>query len=572
MDILSYLLVLILFAFVGGVIAKYFKQPPVVGYLVSGLILGNILSGQTHEIVEFLSELGVVLLLFTLGLEFSWEKLKKVARVAIGGAVIQILVTTGISTILISRFGFDLYPSLFMAAAFSLSSTAVVVKILSERNELDTLAGEIMVAWLVVQDLAVLPMMVILPTIGTELTSGIFTTTSMILILHKLFFASLILYVAIWLGKSLIPKLVARIASLNNRELLLVGVFGITVAGALMTQLLGLSSALGAFLAGLLIASSTQQHAVFSEIRPLRDLFALLFFATLGFLMPQGFFLAHLPLLLLITVGIVIIKFIVVLLLTLFLGYHAKTSFLVGMGLIEVGEFAFILSRVGYSTGVVNEEVHAVIISVALLSILVMPPLFLTTPTWYQWVRDLSKSHFRRLYIRLFTGQEHSDTLPELPYQNHVVLCGYGRVGKYIGRALTMSGIPYVVVEYNHTKAHDLRKKGIEVIYGDPADIDILDFAQVDRARAVIVAIPDYHTQEEVIRNSLKLNKDIKIYCRTHHEDDQKLLRDLGVTEVVQPEFAAALTITEKILKLFGQKEKNYSGKMIRLKIEHGGG
>lgn len=571
MDLLSYLLVLILAAFTCGVVAKYLKQPPVIGYLVSGLILGNIFTGQTHETVEFLSELGVVLLLFTLGLEFSWDKLKKVARVAVGGAVIQILLTTVFSILLISRFGYGIYQSLFMAAAFSLSSTAVVVKILSERNELETLAGEIMVAWLVVQDLAVLPMMIILPTIGTELTTGAFTSSSFFFILHKLFLASLILYVAIWLGKSIVPKLVSRIAALNNRELLLVGVFGIAVAGALMTQLLGFSTALGAFLAGLLIASSTQQHAVFSEIRPLRDLFSLLFFATLGFLMPQGFFFSHLPLLILITLGVVVIKFLVVLVLTLYLGYHAKTSFLVGMGLIEVGEFAFILSRVGYTTGVINEEVHAIIISVALLSILVMPPLFLTAPTWYGLVRDLSKLHFRRLYIRFFTGQDNTN-IPELPFSNHVVLCGYGRVGKYIGRALTMSGIPYVVVEFNHNKAKELRKKGIEAIYGDPADRDILDYAQVDRARAVVVTIPDYHTQEEVVRNSLKLNRDVKIYCRTHHEDDQKLLRDLGVTEVVQPEFAAALTITEKILKLFGQKEKEYEGKISRLKIEHGVG
>lgn len=572
MDILSYLLVLILAAFLGGVLAKLLKQPPVVGYLISGLVLGNLFSGQTHEIVEFLSELGVVLLLFTLGLEFSWDKLRKVARVAVGGAVIQIILTTSLSAFFISHFGFSVYHSVFMAAAFSLSSTAVVVKMLAERGELDSLSGEIMIAWLIVQDLAVLPLMILLPTIGEQLSSSGFTSASFLVLLHKLLLSTLVLYTVVWLGRSVIPKMVGKLALLNSRELLLVGVFGISIAGALMTQVLGLSTALGAFLAGLLIASSSQTHAVFSEVRPLRDLFALLFFATLGFLVPQGFFLSHFPLILLITLIVVCIKFLVVLFLTLYLGSHAKTSFLVGVGLVEVGEFAFILSRVGLTTGVVTEEVHGMIISVALLSILFMPPLFLMAPTLYGKIRDLSKIHFRPLYALFFAAPEHKDTLPELPFKDHVVVCGYGRVGKYIGRALTMSGIPYLVVEYDQKKAIELREKGIETVYGDPADIDILDYAQVDKARAVVIAIPDYHTQSEVIKNSLKLNKKVKIYCRTHKESDQKLLYDLGVTEVVQPEFAAALSITDKILKSFGQKEKDIEGKMVRLKIEHGVG
>jgi CPA2 family monovalent cation:H+ antiporter-2 len=256
--------------------------------------------------------------------------------------------------------------------------------------------------------------------------------------------------------------------------------------------------------------------------------------------------------------------------LTLYLGYHAKTSFIVSLGLIEVGEFAFVLARVGLSETVITSDVYGMILSVALLSILIMPPLFLAAPVLYLRLKNYSKTKLPPLYTRFFARYEHHDLLEELPYKDHVVLCGYGRVGKYVGRALDMAGIPYVVVEYNQQKARELKDKGIKVVYGDPADIDILDYAQVDKARAVVVAIPDLHTQRMVVENSLHLNKDVKIYCRTHHEEHQAILKDLGVTSIIQPEFEASLSVTDKILSLFGKKPKDISGKITRLKIEHG--
>lgn len=571
LEILGYLLLLISAAFVGGTLLKTLKQPPVVGYLLAGLTLG-ILLGDKHvqAPIAVLSELGIVLLLFTLGLEFSWSRLRKVARIAVFGGIAQIVATTVIATVFISQLGFSLYAALFMAMAFSLSSTAVVVKILADRGELDTLPGEIMVAWLIVQDLAVLPIIIILPSLGRELQLIPLSSSSLLLLLQQIGLAVTVLVSVIISGRIVVPRIVEKIAALNSRELLLVGVFGIAVAGALLTQKFGLSAALGAFLAGVLISQSAQTHAVFSEIRPLRDIFALLFFTTLGVMLPQGFFFSHFGQILAVTVGVTLIKFIVVAILTLYLGYHARTSFLVGVGLIEVGEFAFILSSIGLTEGVITLETHGMILSVALMSILIMPPLFLTAPLWYRRIRDLTKEQFRPLYVRFFAGVEHRDTLPELPYKDHVVLCGYGRVGKYIGRALEMTQIPYVVIEYNHDKARILREQGVTAIYGDPADIDILDYAQVDKARAVVIAIPDLHTQSQVITNSLTLNKNVDIFCRTHHESDQKHIKALGVTAVIQPEFEAALSITDKILKSFGQKEEDIEGKVSRLKIEHG--
>lgn len=571
LTILVNLLVLVGAALVGGILLKSIKQPPIIGYLLAGVVLG-ILFGSTitSETVAFLSELGIILLLFTLGLEFSLTRLKKVAKVAVWGALLQIILTVVLSTLVIHLLNFSLFHAFFMAAAFSLSSTAIVVKLLSDRGELDSLPGEIMVAWLVVQDLAVLPMIVLLPTFGKIAQSGIVTGEVIVDLGKNLVVATVVLGGVLLAGKKVVPLFISGVASYNSRELLLVSVFGTAVAGALLTQVLGLSAALGAFLAGLLIAESTQQYAVFSEVRPLRDLFVLMFFATLGLLLPSGFIFAHFPQILLITVFVVALKFLVVGILSLYLGVHAKTSFIISIGLIEVGEFAFVLSKVGLDGGAIDETVYGMILSVALLSILVMPPLFLAAPALYTRLKRYTKHKMNPLYIRFFGQYEHKDLLEQLPYKNHVVLCGYGRVGRYVGRALEMEKIPYIVIEYNQHKAESLKAKGLKVVYGDPSDIDILDYAQVDFAKAVVVAIPDFHTQQQVIANSLTLNKDVQIYCRTHHEEDQAQLKSFGVAAVIQPEFEAALSITDKLLKTFGTKPKDIEGKVTRLKIEHG--
>lgn len=570
-SVLLYLLLLLIAAFVGGSLFKAIKQPPVVGYLVAGLVLGIVFGDVgTRGEIEFLSELGVVLLLFTLGLEFSLNRLKKVARVAIFGGILQIMSTILFGTFFIRQFGFDFYSSLFMAAAFSLSSTAVVVKLLTDRGEMDTLPGEILIAWLIIQDLAVLPMMILLPTLGKELAVGNVTTAGLLSLGQNVAFVAAILVGLVLLGREVVPRVISKVAALNSRELLLLTVFGVAVAGGLATQLMGLSAAIGAFLAGLLIAESAHEHAVFTEIRPLRDLFALLFFTTLGLILPGGFLFTHFGQIVGIVGLIMLVKLIIVVILTLYLGYHAKTSLLVGVGLVEVGEFAFILARVGLAEKVVSLDVYSLILSVTLVSILFLPPLFTLAPRLYLYARNASKKHFPPLYLRLFAHLEHKDTLEELPFADHVVLCGYGRVGRYIGRALTMAKIPFIVIEYNHHKARELKEEGIPVVYGDPADVDILDFAQVDHARAVVIAIPDLHTQEMVITGSKQLNKKIQIFCRTHHEDHQKILKALGAENIIQPEFEAALSITQKILKNFGTKEGEIEGKLSRLKLEHG--
>jgi CPA2 family monovalent cation:H+ antiporter-2 len=570
-DILMYLLILLAAAFIGGSFSKSIKQPPVVGYLMSGLILG-LLFGNTFKVVtiDFLAELGIVLLLFTLGLEFPLDRFKKSGMTIVSAAIIQVLLTIIILSLLITRFSFDFYAALFMATAFSMSSTAIIVKILSDKDEMETHPSQVLITWTVTQDLIVLPLLVILPTLGKELFQSSFNFIIIFNLFKNLLVAGVVLFVVLLLGRKWVPYIINKVTALNNRELLLVAILLITITFGWFTQILGFSIEIGSFLMGIMIARSAQNHAVFSEIRPLRDIFAMLFFVTLGLLIPSGFIFTNFLQIFEITLLVIVFKFILCLILLFYLGFHARTSFFVSMGLINVGEFAFVLARMGLNKNLISQHVFGLIISVALLSILLFPPLFLSTGTIYQNLRDLIKKRWNKLYISVFSGVEYNESLNQILLKDHVVLCGYGRVGKYIGRALEMMQIPYIVIEYNHQKMQELKKNGIQVVYGDPSDRDILDYAQVDFAKAVVIAIPDLHSQSQIITNSLSLNKDIQIFCRTHKEGNQKLLKALGATYIIQPEFEASLSITDKLLKLFGISGEDINGKLIRLKIEHG--
>lgn len=540
----------------GGTIARVFKQPTILGYIAAGVLMGNIAFGIIdHTTLRLIAEVGVTLLLFTLGVEFSFLRLKKVLRSIFFPAMLQILVSFIALLVLSVGLGIGLLPSLFIAAAFSLSSTAVVVKVLSERGELETVPGEVSTGWLVIQDIAVIPIMILLPTIA----SG----GNVLLLLRGVIVAVVIIVVVLILGKHGIPKLLSAAASVGSREILLLTTVALVFICAVLFYAAGLSAALGAFIAGLIIAETSQNHAIFAEVRPLRDLFAVVFFVTLGMSIPLSVVVGFLPMILLFLLVVMIGKWFVVYGLLRFVGYHQKTAFLVGVSLTQVSEFGFVIAGVGTGLGVLTPDQNTILIAVIFGTLLVSTPIIASGHAVYYW--------FTRNVVR-----KHDLVLPDeddqYPIEKHIVICGYGRVGKYIGRALEMAQIPFLVVDYNHQTVKTLRAKGINVVYGDPADRDVLDFAQVDLARAIIIAIPDRHTQELIIGHAQTLNRRIKIICRSHHEEDQARLKSLGVTTIIQPEFEAAVTIVERLLPEFGVSPDDISGKVARLKIEHGMG
>lgn len=564
-------LILVLFtAFVSGFLAKKLRQPLLTGYILGGVLIGSLASQffQFGQDLGTLAEIGVAFLMFTLGVEFSWTRLKKISSGIVFATVVQILGMILLGLLIFPRFGFDFYSSIFLGSVFSLSSTAVVVKILSDRGEIDSLSGEITVGWLLLQDLAVLPMVVLLPAILTNGKEGAGFLPSLIIFLQAMFKAGVLLALVFILGKRVMPFLTEKILKTHSRELLLLAVVSFCLILAFGTASLGLSFALGAFLAGFLVAEVGVSQAIFAEVRPLRDIFAVIFFVTLGFLLNPQFLFSHAGMIFSFSLLVIILKLIVVLALILYLGYHTKTAFLTGLSLTSVGEFAFVLGQMGLKNSLITEEVNLTIVSVALLTLIVSPWLIGLAPFVY---RELKLRSTRWKILENFFNQFDKKPLPEsLPLENHVVICGFGRVGKYIGRALQMAKIPFIVVDYNHQMIKSLKEEGLNVVYGDPSEIDVLDFAQVDKAKAVIIAIPDRQTQEMAIVNAQSLRPGIKIICRTHHEEDQARLRALRVETIIQPEFEAALSIVHRLLQDFGASQEEIDGKIKRLKIEHG--
>jgi len=551
-------------ALVGGFLAKKIRQPAVVGYLAVGVLISFLTSKffPVKSLLSFLAEIGVALLMFTLGLELSLDYLKRVKTVAIWGASIQILLLIILSIFILPAFGFDFYSSLFMGCAFSLSSTAIVVKLLSEKGEVSTLPGEIMFGWLLVQDLAVLPMVAILPAIAN-------VDASFTLIGLNILKTLAILVVVLFLGRTLAPKFISKLANFGSRELLLIGVVSMCLLTAIFTSALGLSLALGAFLAGLIISKSSENHAIFSEIRPLRDLFSIIFFVSLGMFLNPYFLISHLLIILGISLLVILVKMIVIMVLVFYLGYHAKTSILVSMGLVQVGEFAFILSRLGLSGGLIQENVYSIILSVALITIFITPWFINSAPKLYFRLQKATK-RFPKLHQRLFTQVDKFRKDEGLDLSGHVVVCGHGRVGSWLARALQLLEVPYIVIDYNHQTVMKLKKQGVMALYGDPADIDVLNYAQVDRAKVLVMAIPDQATQEIILANCQTLNPNIKIISRIHQAEALSRLKTLGVSCLIQPEFEAALSIIHRVLQFLGVDKEEVNGKIKRLKIEHG--
>lgn len=558
-------------ALIGGYAAVVFRIPTIVGYLLSGIISSVIFPQITQSSnISTLSEVGVALLMFSLGVEFSFRRLLRVKEVVVVGGVLQILIFTILVLAVFKLMNFDFYSAIFMASVFSLSSTAVVVKILNERGEIATHPAEIMVGWLLIQDLAVLPLTIFLPAIG-EVFIGVSSSSPLILVglaLSKILFFT---YVLLILGKKMVPAFLDRVARTNSRELLLLSVFSMCLVFAFGSKAFGFSFVLGAFLAGILVSQSSENHAIFAQVRPLRDVFSIIFFVSLGLLFSPLFFFDNLFKILGITLLVIFIKFIIVFVLNNSLKQHLKVSFTVAVGLVQVGEFAFVLSRDAVAKSFISSDIYNFILSVALITILLTPIIFKYSEKVFFKFKSVIRKRMPNQYDKIFGAYKiEKESAVGLLYSNHVVLCGHGRVGHQISRILDLAKVPYVVVDYDLGVVNKLRDSGVDVVYGDPSDIDVLDYAEVDKAQSVVVAVADRHSQEMIIENSLKLNPRVNIICRSHFEEDKNKLLTLGAKSVVQPEFEAGLSIAYKLLEYFGYSRDESLSFLKLLRTETG--
>ncbi len=533
MGLATDIILIIVFAFFCGLVAQRIGQPLILGYILAGVLLGPYTDGLTvagvHE-VELLAEIGVALLLFALGLEFSFKDLKPVKLVALIGTPLQMLLTLVLGFIVGHYMGLDWKASLWLGALASFSSTMVLLKTLMNQGWLGTLSSKVMIGMLIVQDLAVVPMMIILPELNDP-----------VLGLPKLGFAALkaglFLTAMFFLGTRLLPWLMGHIVRLGSHELFLLAIAAIGLGVGYVTYLAGLSFAFGAFVAGMVLSESDFGHQALSDIIPLRDIFGLLFFSSVGMLFDPMFLVNHLSEVLWLLVVLCAGKGLIFAVLSRFFGYRNVVPLAVGLGLFQIGEFSFVLARLGLSTGSIDHELHSLILTVTIISMVLTPIVSGQTARLYG------------LRNRLFPKEEleSANILPE-GLSDHIIILGAGRVGLQIEQILKRFGLTLVVVELDHRRFEEAKKAGIPSVYGDASQEIVLEAAGLSRAAQIIVTVPDLVTIRTIIQTAKGSNPNPDIIVRSSTHKHLYDMKEMGADEAVLPELEASLEMARQSL------------------------
>jgi CPA2 family monovalent cation:H+ antiporter-2 len=543
MGIAADIALILVAGFLGGLVAHRLGQPPLVGYIVAGIVVGpNTIGPSVLEIhdIELLAEIGVALLLFALGLEVAFRDLKPVWKVAVIGGTIQILLTIafgyGIGR---GLFGMAPQPAVWFGALVSLSSTMVVLRTLIAQGVLETLASRVMIGILIVQDLAVVPLLILLPTLGD--VRGSLPVLGRAVIEAAVFLAAMIV-----VGTKLMPGLLRMIARWRSRELFLVGVVTIAVGIGYGTYLFGLSFAFGAFVAGMVLSESEFSHQALSDVIPLRDVFGLLFFASAGMLFDPVFLVQNLAQVAAAVALVMAGKAVILGSLTRLFGYGNMAPLIVALGMSQVGEFSFVLAREGLRLGHLTRDVYALALTTALVSMAMTPILQKTAGPAY------------RLWRRLVPQERPLGTfpVPEHDLDDHVVVVGYGRTGRAAVEVMARTGVPYVVIESDHARCGDCSRSG-PAIWGDASRQPILHAARLDRARLLLVTVPDIAGIRLIVREAREMRNDVRILARAQSPGNLAELRALGVDDVVQPEFEAGLEMVRQVLARYGFPPKD---------------
>ena len=524
-------------AAVGGLLAALLKQPVLLGYLIAGVVVGPAGLGLIKELVqvETLAQFGVAFLLFALGVEFSFSELRKVQAISLGGGGLQILLTIGITALASLGLGWVTSPQqgVFLGAILSLSSTAVVLKSLMERNETETPHGQVMLGMLVVQDLALGLMLAVLPALDKPVEEiGLAVGWAL---LQTGLFALGAIAAGIWV----IPKLLQLLAKTESRELFLLGVVAVALGIALFTEWLGLGIEMGAFVAGLMISEAEYADQTLTYVEPLRDIFASIFFVAIGMLIDPVFLWQNLELILGLVALVLVGKFLIITPLVRVFKYPLKTALIVGLGLAQIGEFSFVLASEGQTLGLVSRRVYLLILGTTAVTLVVTPFILRAIPTLFDWAESVP---FLAKYLK--QSDEPLGMAEDLPSRNHVVVCGYGRIGRNIVKLLQEQDCPVVVVEQAESRVQWLRDAGIPYIYGNAASQYVLEKAGVAEAIGMAIALPDPMSTRLSLKRSLALSPELDIVVRASKPRDIEALYQLGAREVVQPELEASLELS----------------------------
>ena len=533
MGIATDLILLVVSAFFSGLLMQRLGQPLILGYILTGIAFGPYTGGfaltSVHEI-ELLAEIGVALLLFALGLEFSLKDLKPVKKIALIGTPIQILLTIAMGYGIGQWMGWDAKTSLWLGALVSLSSTMVLLKTLMNQGWLGTLSSKVMVGILIVQDLAVVPLIVLLPMLNNPELGWV--SLEIAILKTVLFLAGMILF-----GTRLLPWIMRHISHLGSRELFLLAITAIGLGVGYLTYLVGLSFAFGAFVAGMVLSESDYGHQALSDIIPVRDLFGLLFFASVGMLLNPAFLLDHWQQVFILVLIVSLGKGLILALLARIFKYGNVVPLAVGLGLFQVGEFSFVLAQVGVSTNSISHEVYSLVLTTAIITMFLTPLISGQTARLYA----LRKRWFKHEALD-------SINFPKSGFRNHVIIIGGGRVGFRIAQVLKRLNVPLLIIELDQLRVDRAKHADIPVIYGDASHEVVLEAATASLARLLIITSPEVVIAQTIVQRVRKVNAEIQVVARAPGVEFLEEFKKLNISEVVIPEFEAGLEMARKAL------------------------
>src|SRR5262245_47352873 len=528
------------YALAGGVVARRLGLPTIVGYLLAGVALGPFTPGFSGDIesINQLAELGVILLMFGIGLHFSLQDLWLVRDIAIPGALIQMGVATAVGYWLAIGWGWSASGAIVLGLSISVASTVVLLRGLMDVGALETPHGRVAVGWLVFEDLATVAILVLLPAVlSADRSNG--WLVAVLAIAKAAAFIALMLFV----GTRVIPVALRRIAGTESHELFVLAALTLAVGIALASaEIFGVSLALGAFVAGVVVAESPYSHQIGADLLPFRDAFAVLFFVSVGMLVNPVYLWEHWPEVAALTALIVVGKSLIAAALGFVFPYPVRTALIVAAGLSQIGEFSFIVGQSGLSLGVLDKSQYALILACAIVSITINPWMF-------RLVNPVERALRRRPRLWALLDRHGPEVArPEAHFSGHVVIVGCGRVGRHVAEVLGRIGVPRLVVEVDHARTKRLQELGIPVLFGDAANSEILSHAALPRARALVVTVGDDVSALMIVTTGRRLGPHVEIIVRASTWDGARRLKEAGATEVVRPELEGGLEIVQRTL------------------------
>lgn len=513
------------------------KVPPIVGFLITGVLCGPYGFGLISEPaqVESMAEIGVVLLLFTVGIEFSLEQLSRLRNFLLVGGGLQVLLTTSATYLIARLLGERSSVALFFGMLVALSSTAIVLRLLADRGEVDSPHGQATLGVLIFQDLCVVPMVLLTPFLtggGTGVSGALWV------IAKALLFVGGAVVAARWI----VPRILHHVVGTRRREVFLLAIILLCLGTAYASARAGLSLALGAFIAGLLVSESEYSHQALGEILPLREVFNSLFFVSIGMLFDIRTVLASPWLVLGAIVVVLLLKSVITMAVTVALGQSLRIAVLVGLALAQIGEFSFVLSKVGLSSGLLDRQHYQLFLAVAVGTMTLVPALLALGPRLAARLEGVAPT-------RLAAGRAAPLSLHEgETLKDHVIIVGYGVNGRNLARVLGRVGISFIVVELNPQVVRSERKRGRPIIYGDATRVEVLEHAGIELARIVVVAISDAAGTRGTVDVARRLNPHVHLLVRSRYVHEMEPLFALGTNEVIPEEFETSIEIFSRVL------------------------